>query len=95
MPHAGGKIYFENGEVYHSKSGRTEGRAAVENLLKETSKGFFVFKNDVVVRDETINTPLSLILLGLPERATAVTSESILKKQKQQSKMNALLNQED
>jgi tetratricopeptide (TPR) repeat protein len=91
-PSATGKIYFDNGEVYHCKSGRTRGRAAVQNLLKSAAKGFFVFKDRVTSKDDTIDTPLSLILLGLPERATAITSESILKKQKQQSKMSSLLN---
>jgi tetratricopeptide (TPR) repeat protein len=91
-PAATGKIYFDKGEVYHCKSGRTRGRAAVQNLLKSAAKGFFVFKDRVTSKDDTIDTPLSLILLGLPERVNAITSESILKKQKQQSRMSSLLN---
>ncbi len=91
-PSASGKIYFDNGEVYHCKSGRTRGRAAVQTLLKSAAKGLFVFKDRVRSKDDTIDTPLSLILLGLPERVHTITSESILKKQKQQSKMSSLLN---
>jgi len=91
-PSASGKIYFDNGEVYHCKCGRARGRAAVQTLLTSAGKGFFVFKDRVTSKDDTIDTPLSLILLGLPERVHAITSESILKKQKQKSKMSSLLN---
>lgn len=94
-PRARGKIFFDKGEVYHCKSGRTTGRTAVQNLLRDTEKGYFIFKDGVVSKDDTVDTPLSLILLGLPERVDNVTSESLIKKQKRQSKMKSLLNQQD
>ena len=86
-----GKIYFRKGEVYHCKSGRTDGRTAVQHLLKEPEGGSFVFRDGVTSREETVDTPLSLILLELPERTRAITSESIIKKQKQKSRMKELL----
>ena len=94
---ARGKIYFDKGEVYHCKCGRASGRAAVQNLLQDPKQGYFVFKDGVLSKDETIDTPLSLILLGLPERGGSVTAQSLLRQQKQQqqSRMKSLLNQKD
>lgn len=90
-PSGRGKIYFNDGEVYHCTAGRLQGRPAVQSLLEASLDGSFVFKEGVTTKADTIDTPLSLILLELPERNQSVTSESILKKQKQKSKMNALL----
>lgn len=86
-----GKIFFDDGEIYHCKWGRARGREALQGLLKKADEGFFVFKDRVFSKEDTIDAPLSLILLELPERADSITSESILKKQKQRSKMKSLL----
>ncbi|MDH3215720.1 MAG: tetratricopeptide repeat protein [Candidatus Krumholzibacteria bacterium] len=84
-----GRIYFDSGEIYHCSSRGVRGRGALQLLIREAQDGFFVFRDGVTSRETTIDTPLSLILLELPERVDTVTSKSILKKR--QSKMRSML----
>jgi tetratricopeptide (TPR) repeat protein len=86
-----GTLFFGDGEIYHFKSGREQGREALQGLLNRATEGSFLFKEGAGSKQHTIDTPLSLILMELPERHEPVTSQSILKKQKQQSKMKSLL----
>lgn len=83
-----GYIYFSKGEIYHCRSGRMEGREALQSLIRGSLSGYFVFKEGAKVSDATVETPLSLILLELPERKDQLTAKSMLKKQ---SRMRALL----
>jgi tetratricopeptide (TPR) repeat protein len=93
-PSGSGRVYFDGGEIYHCKSRGASGRTALQNLIRHSVDGFFLFKDGVSSKEDTIDTPLSLILLELPERVDSVTSQSILQKQKQQSKMKSLLSKE-
>lgn len=90
-PYGHGKVFFGDGEIYHCKSGRELGREALQGLLNRATEGSFLFREGAATKDRTIDAPLSLILLGLPGRVDAITSQSILKKQKQQSRMKSLL----
>jgi tetratricopeptide (TPR) repeat protein len=86
-----GTMFFSEGEIYHFKSGSERGTEALQSLLNQATEGSFVFNEDAGAKEHSIDTPLSLILMDLPERVATVTSQSILKKQKQQSKMKSLL----
>ncbi|MFQ5511733.1 MAG: DUF4388 domain-containing protein [Candidatus Krumholzibacteriia bacterium] len=86
-----GHIYFEDGEVYHCKCKRKTGRKALQQLLENAGEGFFVFTEAAGANQKTIDTPLSLILMELPERTQSVTSKSILQKKKRKSRMKTLL----
>lgn len=76
-----GYIYFKKGEIYHCRSGRMIGREALQRLIRSSLGGYFVFKEGRRVSDATVETPLSLILLELPERKDENTAKNVLKKQ--------------
>ena len=84
-----GQVYFSRGEIYHCKTKHQKGREGLQQLLTNAKDGFFVFKDKARTSDQTIDTPLSLILMELPERKGAITSQAILKKQ--QTKMKRML----
>jgi tetratricopeptide (TPR) repeat protein len=90
-PHAKGLIFFSKGEIYHSASGNLTGREALQNLISKSEEGTFSFKEGVTTDSETVDSPLSLILMELPERRENITTQTILAKRKKQSKMSELL----
>lgn len=83
-----GRVYFDRGEVYHCRSRGEEGREALQHLLRNSLSGHFTFREGVRTSEGTIETPLSLILLDLPERQDQITAQSVLQKQ---TRMKALL----
>ena len=62
-----GRVFFKSGEVYHCTSGSMEGRKALGHLLDKARDGYFVFANSRHSTRKTIDVPLSLILMDLPE----------------------------
>jgi len=59
-----GDIHFENGEVRHCKAGKQEGIKALDSLLAEARDGHFIFIDTPSSFKKTIDTPLSLLLMG-------------------------------
>jgi tetratricopeptide (TPR) repeat protein len=90
-PSMKGRIFFEDGEIYHCKCKGKTGRKALQELLENCGQGFFVFTEAVQSNHKTVDTPLSLILMELPERRRAVTSKSIIQQKKRKSRMKTLL----
>ncbi|MEE9270626.1 MAG: tetratricopeptide repeat protein [Candidatus Krumholzibacteria bacterium] len=90
-PSMKGRIFFEDGEIYHCKCKGNTGRKALQELLENSGEGFFVFTEAVQSSQKTVDTPLSLILMELPERSRNVTSKSIIQQQKRKSRMKTLL----
>jgi tetratricopeptide (TPR) repeat protein len=86
-----GRIYFNSGEIYHCRAKKLGGREALQHILKNAEQGRFTFAESRRSNETSIDTPLSLILLELPERKTSITSKSILENQKKRSKMKTLL----
>jgi tetratricopeptide (TPR) repeat protein len=86
---AKGIIYIENGEAYHCKSKRLVGREALKHLLDNAREGYFTFVEKRVSIDRTISTPLSLILMDLPDRKGISPSRNRPKLQR--SRMKELL----
>ena len=64
------------------------GRDALQYLLNNTQEGYFVFVESASSNQKTIDTPLSLILMELPERDERVAKNTI---KKRRSKMKSLL----
>jgi hypothetical protein len=87
-----GWIYFSRGEVCHCRSRREDGREALQKLLRCPSTGYFVFHEGKKTSERTVETPLSLILLELPERTDTSGGSSSLSKR---SRMSELLESRD
>ncbi|MCZ6767594.1 MAG: DUF4388 domain-containing protein [bacterium] len=84
-----GSFYFANGEIYHCECGKEQGQSALKTLMKKAGNGLFVLRSTGRVAKQTINTPVSLILLDLPERRPTDLGKS--SKKKTPSRMSALL----
>jgi tetratricopeptide (TPR) repeat protein len=76
-----GTVYFSRGEIYHCKAGRETGRAALQTLMRGSRGGYFMFRDGEETIDRTVDAPLSLILLELPERESHNTAQKIIQKQ--------------
>jgi tetratricopeptide (TPR) repeat protein len=66
-----GEIYFEDGEVYHCKAGGIKGKEALKKIMKNAKQGYFHFRRTRSSMERTIETPLSLIMMDLPDRKPA------------------------
>ncbi|UCG52505.1 MAG: DUF4388 domain-containing protein [Candidatus Latescibacterota bacterium] len=93
---AKGRIFFSSGEVYHCTSGSLDGRTALRHLIDTATDGYFVFTKSPRSFRRTIDAPLSLILMDLPERsesnvANVPPEKQTIPKKKKQSRMKELL----
>lgn len=84
-----GSFYFANGEIYHCTCGKQQGQSALKILMKNAGDGFFALKSTGRVSKQTVNTPVSLILMDLPERRPSDSGTS--SKKKKPSRMSTLL----
>jgi tetratricopeptide (TPR) repeat protein len=64
-----GEVYFVDGEIYHCKTGKLEGRDAVRRLLAQTREGYFVLSKLPRSYKKTIDVPFSLVLMDLGEKS--------------------------
>ena len=64
-----GKVYFVDGEIYHCRTGKLEGREAVRRLLAQTREGHFVLTKLPRSYKKTIDVPFSLVLMDLGEKS--------------------------
>ena len=89
------RVYFNTGEIYHCQAGKLGGRDALHEILKNEKEGFFVFEEGTLSRSRTVDVPLSLILMDLPGRKHAYTTQDTLRRQRatqgHQSRMKQLL----
>lgn len=81
-----GDIFFDTGEIYHCRVGRDSGRKALQELLRDAVSGHFFFVRAKLSSQRTIDTPLSLILLGLPARTRVVSDGDPMRMQKSRIK---------
>lgn len=84
-----GTIYFDHGEAYHCTVGRSTGREALRSLLNRAKSGRFFFKETGPPVERTIDVPLSLLIMDLPERSAAAQAQRPRKRAK--SKITELL----
>ncbi len=73
--HAGsakGRLYFNDGEIYHCTGGGLEGRDAIRHLIENAKDGHFVFTRSTGTSRKTVDAPISLILMDLPERRQSI-----------------------
>jgi len=76
--HAGslkGRLYFGDGEIYHCTGGGLEGRDAVRHLIENAKNGHFVFTRSTGTSRKTVDAPISLILMDLPERRQSIETD--------------------
>ncbi|MBI4719955.1 MAG: DUF4388 domain-containing protein [Chitinivibrionia bacterium] len=88
-PAISGTIHFDCGEARHCETKNLKGHEALRAILKRASSGTFYFRETNPPRLRTIDTPLSLIIMDLSERASAPAPESAPKRPK--SKVSELL----
>jgi tetratricopeptide (TPR) repeat protein len=65
-----GKIYFEHGEAYHCKTRQLRGKEALMAILNRASSGQFYFKETKPPVERTIEIPLSLLIMDLPNHTS-------------------------
>jgi hypothetical protein len=88
-PAISGKIYFDNGEACHCETKNLKGNEALRAILKRASSGTFYFRETKPAIQRTIDTPLSLIIMDLPDRKSMPASED--KRKRTKSKIAELL----
>ncbi len=88
-PAISGKIYFDNGEACHCVTKNLKGNEALRAILKRASSGTFYFRETKPATGRTIETPLSLIIMDLPDRRSMPAPEDRPKRTK--SKIAELL----
>jgi tetratricopeptide (TPR) repeat protein len=66
-PAARGRIYFNDGEIFHCASGKLKGREAVRHLLSTAKDGHFVLTKLPRAFKRTIDLPFSLVLMDVPQ----------------------------
>ncbi|NIM22343.1 MAG: tetratricopeptide repeat protein [Candidatus Latescibacteria bacterium] len=84
-----GEIYFENGEARHCEAGKLKGVDALSALLEKSREGYFEFADGLSSFKKTIDTPLSLILMGI--RREKVEDKRSAAHRRPKSKMRELL----
>lgn len=84
-----GEIHFDKGEAFHCRSGRLEGKEAFRKILEGSGEGYFHFSERKPAFKRTIDVPLSLLIMDLPDRTTHIPTEKPPKKPK--SRMAELL----
>lgn len=65
-----GVIYFEHGDAYHCKIKQATGREALRSIMNRANSGRFYFTETRPPVERTIDIPLSLLIMDLPERTT-------------------------
>jgi len=70
-PAARGEIFFDGGEIYHSRCGKEKGREALKKLLASGRSGRFVFQEQDGTLERTIDVPVSLLLMDLEQHRMA------------------------
>jgi|GEM_PF-5885032 len=63
-----GEVFFEKGEPCHCKAGSMRGKDALKIIIKTAKDGSFYFRKIPSSVEKTIDTPLSLLLMDLPDR---------------------------
>jgi tetratricopeptide (TPR) repeat protein len=87
-----GEIHFDNGEARHCKVGRQEGIQALDSLLSGAREGHFTFIDTPSSFKKTIETPLSLVLMGgYSRKSSDSNSKSSRAAKKPRSRMKELL----
>ena len=76
---ARGEIFFEKGEIVHSRFKSFDGKTAFHRLM-EIKNGKFIFYNHLPNIKHTISEPLSLLLLSMKSR-----EQSLAHREKQQT----------
>lgn len=84
-----GTIYFEHGDAYHCIVGRAAGKEAFRSILNQAHSGRFYFTETRPPVQRTIDIPLSLLIMDLPERSPAANPLQPRKRVK--SKISELL----
>jgi hypothetical protein len=86
-----GQIYIDKGEPCHCSVGKVDGVPALYILLGNTEKGFFEFDEGSLPMNQTIDTPLSVILMEYSDGGPGSSRSRRKKPKKQKSRMKELL----
>lgn len=84
-----GKIYFDRGEAYHCTVKQAVGREALRSLLNRASAGRFYFTESRPPVERTIDVPLSLLIMDLPEQTAP--ARPLQPRKRAKSKISELL----
>jgi tetratricopeptide (TPR) repeat protein len=90
-----GQVYFVDGEIYHCRVGKFEGREAVRRLLAQTRDGYFILTKLPRSYKKTIDVPFSLVLMDVGEKSflesPSARSEELDSPAPKKSRMKSLL----